>query len=176
MRPVTPSSDHAAPSLLRYAPAFVLLAIAIADAGRVADTDLWGHIAFGRLFPTAGPMIRDPFNYSAPGHLWNEHEWFSEVLVALAYNACGAVGLKLLKLLCSAITVVMIAAAEAETGARIPIQFAVLMVSAFALVPQMQFRPQLFTFALLTTLIAMLARGNYRRDARLWLVVPMFGL
>ena len=62
MRPLMPSSDRAAPSLLRYAPAFVLLAIAIADAGRVADTDLWGHIAFGRLFLTAGPVSHDPFN------------------------------------------------------------------------------------------------------------------
>ena len=176
MAKIKAADGSAAPSLMRYAPAFVLLAIAIADAARVADTDLWGHIAFGRLFLQVGPVSHDPYNYSAPGHLWTEHEWLSEVLMALAYNACGAVGLKLLKLLCSAITVVMIAAAEAETGAPIPIQFAVLMVSAFALAPQMQFRPQLFTFAFLATLIALLARDNYRRPARLWLVVPMFGL
>ena len=80
MQAMTRVSDRAAPSLLRYAPAFVLLAIAIADAGRVADTDLWGHVAFGRLFLRAGPISHDPFNYSSPGHVWTEHEWLSEVL------------------------------------------------------------------------------------------------
>jgi len=173
MRLMTPPAP---PSLLRYAPAFVILAITIADAARVADTDLWGHVAFGRLFLHAGPASHDPYNYSSPGHVWTEHEWLSEVLMALAFNAGGVVGLKLLKLLCSAITVVMIAAADAETGAPIPIQFAVLIVSAFALAPQMQFRPQLFTFASLATLMALLARENYRHRAPLWLAVPLFAL
>lgn len=176
MLKTTAAGERAGPSLLRYAPAFVLLAIAIADAARVADTDLWGHVAFGRLFLRAGPVSHDPYNYSSPGHLWTEHEWLSEVLMAVAFNVSGVVGLKLLKLLCSAITVVMIAVAEAETAAPIPIQFAVLIVSAFALAPQMQFRPQLFTFAFLATIIAFLTRENYGRHTRLWLVVPMFGL
>ncbi len=176
MQPLTSPPQQRPPSLLRFAPAFVILAIAIADAARVADTDLWGHIAFGRLFLHAGPISHDPFNYSVPGHHWKVHEWLSEVLMALAYNIGGVAGLKLLKLLCSAITVVMLAAAEAETGAPIPIQFAVLMVSAFALVPQMQFRPQIFSFALLATLMALLARDNYNRRVRLWVAVPMFAL
>jgi hypothetical protein len=175
-RATLPTKAPDAPSLLRYAPAFVIFAIAIADTARLADPDLWGHVAFGRLFLHAGPAGHDPYNYSSPGHVWAEHEWLSEVLMALAFNAGGVVGLKLLKLLCSAITVVMIAAAEAETGAPIPIQFAVLIASAFALAPQMQFRPQLFTFAFLATLIALLARDNYRRRAQLWLAVPLFAL
>jgi hypothetical protein len=95
MPPVTPSSDHGAPSLLRYAPAFVLLAIAIADAGRIADTDLWGHIAFGRLFLQTGAVSHDPFNYSVPGHAWAVHEWMAELTMARIYDSFGILGLKL---------------------------------------------------------------------------------
>jgi len=64
---MTPDGDRTEPSLLRHAPTFVFLAIAIADVARVADPDLWGHIVFGRLFLQAGPISHDPFNYSVPG-------------------------------------------------------------------------------------------------------------
>src|ERR1700749_2551586 len=59
-------------SLLRYSPAMMLVIIAIADAGRLADTDLWGHIVFGRGILSSGHLTRiDPYSYSAAGHLWN---------------------------------------------------------------------------------------------------------
>jgi hypothetical protein len=40
----------------------------------------------------------------------------------------------------------------------------------------MQFRPQIFTYALFAILIALLARDNYRRRAPLWAAVPMLAL
>ena len=166
----------AAPSLLRYAPAFVFLAVAIADAGRVADTDLWGHIAFGRLFLRVGPVSHDPYNYSVPGHAWAVHEWLAEVIMARTYDTCGILGLKLWKFACTALTIIMLAMAAAETGAAPPLQAAVLVTAAVALMPLMQFRPQLYTYIFLAALMALLARDNYRRRAPLWLVVPVFAL
>src|SRR5262249_15040517 len=44
------------------------------------------------------------------------------------------------------------------------------------LVLQMQLRPQMFTFALLGALLALLTRDNYQRRAPLWLAVPMMAL
>ncbi len=174
--PVKPPHYRTAPSLLRYAPAFVLLAIAIADAGRVADTDLWGHIAFGRLFLRAGPVSHDPFNYSAPGHAWAVHEWLAELMMARIYDSFGILGLKLWKFTCTALTIIMLEMAAAETGAEPPLQAAVLIAASVALMPLMQFRPQLYTYIFLAALMALLARENYRRCAPLWLAVPMFAL
>jgi hypothetical protein len=176
MPPLTPLNDRTAPSLLRYAPAFVLLAIAIADAGRVADTDLWGHIAFGRLFLRTGPVSHDPFNYSVPGHAWAVHEWLAEVTMARIYASCGILGLKFWKFACTALTIIMLAMAAAETGAAPPLQAAVLIAASVALMPLMQFRPQLYTYIFLAALMALLARENYRQRAPLWLAVPMFAL
>jgi len=53
-------------SLARYSPAFLVFIIAIADAGRWADPDLWGHLAFGRLILARGhlPSV-DVYSYSA---------------------------------------------------------------------------------------------------------------
>src|SRR4029077_6029160 len=93
MQVLTPGKHRGAPSLMHYAPAFVLLAIAIADAARVADTDLWGQLRFGRLFLSAGPVSHDPFNYSVPGHAWAVHEWLAEVSMARIYDSGGILGL-----------------------------------------------------------------------------------
>jgi hypothetical protein len=35
-------------SLLRYAPAIVLLLIVVADSAQLPDPDLWGHLRFDR--------------------------------------------------------------------------------------------------------------------------------
>ena len=51
-----------------------------------------------------------------------------------------------------------------------------LIVSAVALGPQLQFRPQLFTFIFLSVTLWMLTRDNYGRRAHLWLIVPIIVL
>jgi hypothetical protein len=164
-------------SLLSYAPALVVLAIVIADCGRFADTDLWGHIYFGNAMLRSGHLIaHDPYSYSAAGRTWLHHEWLSEAALAGGYDAFGAIGLKLLKLACTAATMFFVAAAIGETGAPVMIQFAVLMADALALIAQMQFRPQLFTFALMAALMAGLTRDNYGRRGLLWLAVPGLAL
>jgi hypothetical protein len=56
------------------------------------------------------------------------------------------------------------------------VQSGVLMAVALTLLPQMQFRPQLFTFMLMAALLLILARDNYRGHAPLWLLVPMMML
>lgn len=165
-------------SLFRYSPALILVVIAIADLNRLADPDLWGHVRFGQAVLSAGHIVwRDPYSYSAPGHLWLNHEWLSELIMGTLYNHLGVFGLKLMKLGCAAVIVVFLAASESETGAPPLIQFAILLFSALAIVPYVQFRPQVFSFALLSALIYMLTREVYRRRAApLWLAVPMLAV
>jgi len=164
-------------SLFRAAPALVVLAIMVADSGRFADPDLWGHVRFGQAVLSQGHLIlHDPYSYSAPGHLWLNHEWLSEVIMAWLYNMFGVRGLKLMKLACATATLMFLAAAEAETAAPLAVQAAVLIAAAVIIGPQLQFRPQLFTFALMSALLALLARRNYRGSSQLWLAVPILAL
>lgn len=174
-RAAAPSLGRA--SLLRYSPAVVLLAALIADSNRHTDPDLWGHLRFGRDFIAAHRLLRhDTYSYSAPGHPWRDHEWLAEIVMALVYNAAGVVGLKLWKFACSALAVIFIVETEAETGAEPALQFFVTLIAALGLVLQSQFRPQMFSFVMLGGLLALLARDNYRRDAPLWLAVPLLML
>ena len=164
-------------SLLAAAPALIVFAIALADSGRFADPDLWGHVRFGQAVLNQGHLtLRDPYSYSALGHIWRNHEWLSEVAMAWLYDLLGVHGLNLLKLVCTSATVVFLAAAEAETDAPWVIQAVVLTVAALAISPQLQFRPQLFTYVLASALLALLARRNYKHSGPLWLVILIFAL
>src|SRR5580700_6852571 len=89
---------HGRVSLLRCSPALILVVVAIADIQPWADPDLWGHVAFGRaMWATFRLALHDPYSYSAPEHLWLNHEWLSEVLIGLFYDLGGVIGLKLMK-------------------------------------------------------------------------------
>ena len=70
----------------------------------------------------------------------------------------------------------LLAVGLAETGASPTIQLNTLTVVAVATMPQMEFRPQLFTFLLVAAMLTLVARHNYRGEAPLWLLIPMMAL
>jgi hypothetical protein len=171
------SASVPARSLLGYAPAFVALAIAVADSVQYADTDLWGHVRFGQILLRTGHLIRhDIFSYSAPGAPWINHEWLAEAVMALFYNALGVAGLKLMKFLCAGAVVLLLCAGLATTGAAMDIQFLVLLATSLAVAGQVEFRPQLADLIFLAALLLLIARDGRGRRARLWLVLPMIVL
>lgn len=166
-------------SLLRSAPALVLFAIVIADVMRGADTDVWGHIYFGRVVLSQHRFLfHAPSSYACPPgpRNWPNLGWLGGVVLALVYDAAGVVGLKLAKFASVAAMMVLIALGEAETDASLEVQAAVLIAAALAFVPQMQFRPVLATYLFFAALMAMLARESYGRRVPLWLAVPMLAL
>jgi hypothetical protein len=164
-------------SLLHQSPAMVAVAVAIADSIRFADPDLWGHIRFGEAMLQAHRLIlRDPYSYSAAGHPWLNHEWLAEIALACAYQALGVLGLKLLKLAMTAVTVTALAAAIGESDAPEGVQLGVLLVTALAIAPWVQFRPQLFTFAAFAALLLILARDSYGSGRRMWIAIPLLAL
>jgi hypothetical protein len=169
--------ELARPSLLTYSPAIVLLLVAILDIQRWADPDLWGHVAFGRaMLATRHLTLHDPYSYSAAGHLWLNHEWLSEAIMGATYNIGGVVGLKLTKFGCACIVIAALVLALSQIDSPISIQLPILLVAAIAIAPQMQFRPQMFTFAMLAALLAILTRFTYRGSSPMWAVVPMHAL
>jgi hypothetical protein len=171
----TPRSTHR--SLLRHAPLLVLALIILADFRQMTDPDLWGHLRFGQMMLSSGKVVsHDPFSYTAFGSSWRDHEYLTEIIMALVYNAGGVVGLKIWKLACIAATILFLVIGLAETSASCLIQFNTLAVTATILEPDLQFRPQLHTYALFALTLALLARHNYQGFAPLWLMVPVMAL
>jgi hypothetical protein len=172
-----PRASGARISLFRYSPGLVLVAIVIADAVRVADPDLWGHVRFGLAVLTQGHLVHhDPYSYSVPSHIWNNHEWLAEVLMAAVFKHAGVPGLVMLKFACTALTVLMMVAALGETGATPLLQFGVLLFSIVVIRPELQFRPQEFTFTMLAAVLWLLTCDTYRRDGKLWIAIPILAI
>ena len=164
-------------SLFHYSPALIFIAIVVADSTRLADPDLWGHVRFGQdVLAQRRLIFYDQYSYSAPGHLWLNHEWLTEVLMGAIYNAFGTVGLNLMKFACSAATIIFLALAMEETESPARVQFAILIAASVPLATHLQFRPQIFTFALMSSLLAILSRYNYRGRAPVWLAIPILAV
>ncbi|MCB2185436.1 MAG: hypothetical protein KQJ78_03395 [Deltaproteobacteria bacterium] len=96
------------PAPPREAPAWlipglgVLLFLLLADAllRTQADPDLWGYLAFGRLFwQNPGFPYHDVFAYPPTDPTWVYHEWLTGVVFWPVYQALGGAGLQLLKYL-----------------------------------------------------------------------------
>jgi hypothetical protein len=170
-------SRSTARSLLRHAPLLVLSLIILANRWQKTDPDLWGHIRFGQVMLSSGQIVsHDQYSYTAFGSSWRDHEYLTEIIMAVVYNAAGVVGLKVWKFLCIAATVLFLAIGLAEADASCLVQLNMLAVTAVILAPYVQFRPQAHTFALFALTVALLAAESYRGSAPLWLMIPAMAL
>jgi hypothetical protein len=151
----------------------VLLIVAVCGTN-TADVDLWGHLRSGSDFLALGHLpTHDSYAYSVNAPIWINHEYLSEVIFAWMYSHFGIVGLKIVRFVCASVMIVCLAGAIGETSAALPIQFGVLAFTTLVLVPAIEFRPQIFTFAMFSAILWMLARDNFGRRAPLWLAIPM---
>jgi hypothetical protein len=76
---------------------FILLVL-YAQARVNADPDLWGYLAFGRLFWTAGQFpYQDVFSFVPTLNPWVYHEWLTGVVFYPLYRGLGDAGLQVLK-------------------------------------------------------------------------------
>ncbi len=165
------------PSLLKAAPLLVLTLIFLANRWQKTDPDLWGHIRFGQMMLSTGHIVsRDPYSYSAFGSSWRDHEYLTEIVMATIYNASGVVGLKVWKLLCITATILLLVKGLGETDANYLVQLNTLAVAVAVMIPYVQFRPQIHTYALFALMLALLAKDNYRGSAPLWILVPVMAL
>ena len=176
-QPISVGPPSPAYSLLRSAPAFVVLAIVIGAAKNFADPDLWIHVLAGQRMVHEGHiLLRDSYSYAAPALPWHNHEWLAEIVLGMSYQWLGVCGLKLVKLACTTVTMLALAVGISRTAAPPRVQRMVLLAVATGLMSQIQFRPSLFTIAMLSIVIAKLAAEVYSGPVRLWTLIPLFAL
>src|SRR5208283_4224224 len=117
-QPISAGPPSPAYSLLRSAPAVVVLAIVIGAAKNFADPDLWIHVLAGQRMVHEGHiLLRDSYSYAAPALPWHNHEWLAEIVLGMSYQWLGVFGLKLVKLACTTVTVLALAVGISRTAA-----------------------------------------------------------
>lgn len=146
-----------------------VVGVACVYAMRRVDPDLYGYLAYGRLFVEQGRIaVGDPFAYTSTGSTWVAFEWFAQLALWIAYGTAGPLGLIGLKCLLGGIAVYFVYDAVRLLSGRdwhwLPVFcFTVANLSRYFL-----FRPQLFTFAFFALFVAVLLRHLMRRRAPLW--------
>ncbi len=138
--------------------------------GNVADPDLWAHLQYGRtIWQGQGLPAVETYSYSAPGALFYDHEWLTDVVFAGLFDGFGPAGLvfgKLLVLLLMLLLVLDTVRLDREVFAPEQRTFetltaAVVCVLAIAVIgPGATFRAQLFTMVFLAFEGWLLARAD----------------
>ena len=160
-----PASD----AFVTRAPALGVTALLLAAATiTTADSDLWGHLRFGLdTLETWSLPSADPYSFTQDLP-WINHEWLSELVMALAWSAGGPPGLALLKglLVASSLFLVWQALRPVDLGVR----FVLFAAAAASTAPVARtLRPQLWTLLFLLILCRLLVERRVRTQR--WLPV-----
>ena len=141
----------------------------------VADPDLWGYLAFGKLFWSSVKFpYRDVFSYVPTLNLWVYHEWLTGVFFYPLYQNLGTAGLQIFKYLMVLATFWLVYLTARKRGAYF-FAFALILVMAirgwiyFGYSPV---RAQVFTYFFFAFTLYLLESARLKnRWGGLWLVI-----
>lgn len=135
------NSFHILIRILVYSSAFYFFSFV------TADTDLWGHIKFGKDLWAAMAFQRiDIYSYTAFGSGWINHEWLSELIMYFAYHVFGSQGLLIGKLLVGFAIVYLLSKISFHRLCEPLVYGMVFVLSVFVMCPGFMIRPQILTF------------------------------
>ncbi|NLG28031.1 MAG: hypothetical protein GX557_08975 [Chloroflexi bacterium] len=141
------------------------------------DPDLWGHLRFGLDSLGSRSLAEvDPYSYTTAGQRWINHEWLSEVLLALAWRAGGAAGMIVLKALVGLVTFFLLSFRLYRLGIP-PVRLAsILLASLFVLLSSFiaVLRPQMYTFLLFAVTLLIVCRAEEGEYGWLWATPAVF--
>lgn len=167
--------DHA--KLLKVAGGAVFFAIVLNFLATTrADPDLWGYMAFGRLFWEKGVFYyHDIFTYLPTLPKWVYHEWGTGVLFYPLYQAFGGAGLQLLKYTLGLATITFIFLTARLRGATVSSAAPfVLLVAFFFLIGFRPVRAHAFTYTFFALSLYLLEKARLQGKWRpLWLLIPL---
>jgi len=128
------------------------------------DGDTYWHIGAGRwILDHSSVPVTDPFSFTARGHPWTSHEWVSEILMAVAFNAgsWGGIGILFGTAVCATLLLVGL---ELKRYVQ-PLHALAAVVLLFVLLePSLLARPHVLAWPMVTawTLVMLSARASHR--------------
>jgi len=143
----------------------------------VADPDLWGYLAFGRLFWETGHFpYHDVFSYIPTNTLWVYHEWLTGVLLYPVYTWLGGFGLQVLRYTIIFITIGLVFITAQKRGSQPIPSVIILFLTVNALTyGYSPVRAQVFTYLLFALSIYILERCRKEQTfGSLWWLLPVY--
>ncbi len=156
-----------------------LIVLAAAITRNIADPDLFGYLAFGRLFfENHSFPYHDVFSYYPTNPEWVYHEWLSGIFFYALYAKIGPAVLQVLKYALAGGAIWLTWSAARRAGASAGSFAICLLVGAnvFGL-GYNPVRAQVFTYFFFALTLYLLERARQDHDFKgLWLLAPMFGI
>jgi hypothetical protein len=141
-----------------------------------ADPDLWGYLAFGRLFWGQGPFpYEDVFAYVPTLKPWVYHEWLTGVLFYPLYRTLGGPGLQVLRYALGLATVGVVYLTARRRGAEfLPTVLLILFALPALRLGYSPVRAQVFTYLGFAIFLYLLEDARLsERWGKLWLLAPI---
>lgn len=136
------------------------------------DPDLWWHLKAGEYILQNGIPKQDIFSFTVLNHSWITHEWLSEVVMWLIYQAAGLPGLIVVFAGLIALTYWLV---YLSCEGRPYLAAFVTLLAAIASAIVWGARPQIFNL-LLTALFVLIVdryKKNPKQKRLLWWLVPL---
>jgi hypothetical protein len=133
----------------------LFLAIFVMAVRETLDPDMWWHLRTGQVILEQGIPRQDIYSFTVPDHRWITHEWLSEVVMWLGYQAAGLYGLILMS---AALVSLTFALVYKRCLGRPYLAGFVILLAALASAPFWGVRPQLFNM-LFTAAFIFLVEG-----------------
>jgi hypothetical protein len=162
------------PLLVPALAALIMYGVVLFSPQVLYDADTFWHIAAGERMLDARAVIHtDPFSHTMPGVEWQTHEWFSEILMALAYRAAGWNGVVMLGGIAAGAAAALIAGWVARFAPPLTTIVAVTLGMG-ALVTSLLVRPHVIAMPLMALwVIALMLAREKDRSPPLWLAAVM---
>jgi hypothetical protein len=141
-----------------------------------ADPDLWGYLAFGRLFWEKGSFpYHDLFSYTPTKAVWIYHEWLTGIIFYPIYKFFGAGGLQFLKYLLGMTTIGLVYATAVRRKARpVFVLLALMLAGNLIRFGYSPVRAQVFTYLFFMITLYVLDRVRTDRNWKcLWWLAPL---
>ena len=142
---------------------------------RNADADLWGHIYFGKqilqnLLKWNVPFY-DLYSYTAPkDYPWISHEWLSQVIFYLVYSNFGSIGLISLRAILGLIILIILFKTISGISQSKITPILLLGMITWILRETTIYRPQIFTYLLLSLFVYFFTAFEYKKKKILQLL------
>jgi hypothetical protein len=166
-------SIRATPATLCRVALWAFLAVLVTNTS--ADPDLWGHLRFGLdMLTSKSVRAADLYSFTAD-RAWINHEWLSELLMAIGYTGLGALGLNVLKLGVVAVVAgiaLMIARQEQASPIARDVYVALAVFATYSRTQVI--RPQLFSVAIFSAMLYLLRETDRGRTRAIWYVPLCF--
>jgi hypothetical protein len=127
-----------------------LVLAAVLSFRKMADSDLWGHLACGEYFLRHKEILTTHyFNCSWPAFPYVNHSWLFQAIVAVIHRLAGEPGLMVLQAALVAVSFLLLFRMMRLESRRLPWIALVMAAGILASMHRFSLRPQHFTYVFL---------------------------